>query len=164
MLRWVINRVNIWVIIVSALIAGALIVLFGLLVLFLPIPTAQSPDTQAALVVIPAPSPTLTPTHPVETLTPTRPPSVGGISIGSYVQISGTEGEGLRLRSGPGTSNPPRLLGMDAEVFKVVDGPKMADDYTWWYLEAPYDPGRSGWAASKYLRVVNAPDLPTPTP
>jgi hypothetical protein len=87
---------------------------------------------------------------------------VGGISIGSYVQISGTDGAGLRLRSGPGTTNPQRFLGMDAEVFQVKEGPKTADGFTWWYLEAPYDPQRTGWAASEYLKVVSSAEL-TPT-
>jgi uncharacterized protein YraI len=77
------------------------------------------------------------------------------------VQISGTEGSGLRLRSGPGTGNPPRFLGMDSEVFSVKDGPKFADGFTWWFLEADYDATRSGWAASQYLTVVANP---TPAP
>jgi hypothetical protein len=43
---------------------------------------------------------------------------------------------------------------MDAEVFEVKEGPKEADGFTWWYLVAPYDTNRSGWAASKFLTVV----------
>jgi hypothetical protein len=39
----------------------------------------------------------------------------------------------------------------------VKDGPQIADDFTWWYIEAPYDPERSGWAASKFLKVINPP-------
>jgi hypothetical protein len=157
MWRWLVEKVNLWVILAGVLVAGGLIVLFGMLVLFLPGPAAQSAPP-AALTVIVAPTPTLIPTQTRETLTPTAPASVDGISIGSYVQITGTEGYGLRLRAGPGTNNSQRFLGMDAEVFQVKDGPKTADDFTWWYLEAPYDPQRTGWAASKYLKVVTAPD------
>jgi len=51
---------------------------------------------------------------------------------------------------------------MDAEVFEVKDGPKMADNFTWWFLEAPYDPGRSGWAAANYLKVVEPALTATP--
>jgi len=82
---------------------------------------------------------------------------VGGIGVGMYVQITGTEGDGLRLRSGAGTTNPPRFLGREAEVFQVRDGPKDADGYTWWYLVTPYDESRSGWAAANFLAVVTEP-------
>jgi len=37
----------------------------------------------------------------------------------------------------------------------VVDGPEQADGFIWWYLEAPYDTSRSGWAASQYLGLVS---------
>lgn len=157
--HWLFEQVNIWVILVGVLVAAGLIGGFVLLLLLLPIPASQAVQPPAVLTVIVAPTPTPVPTRPVETLTPTAPPSIGGISIGRFVQITGTDGQGLRLRSGAGINNPPRFLGMDAEVFRVKDGPKMADDFTWWFLEAPYDPGRSGWAASNYLKLVD----PTPT-
>lgn len=160
-MRWLLDRVNIWVILASMLVAGGLILVFGLLIFFAPIPASVvSGNPGGAMTMIPAPTSTPVPTRVIETLTPTSPPTVDGISIGSYVQITGTEGQGLRLRSGPGTANPPRFLGMDAEVFQVKDGPKQSDGFIWWFLEAPYDPGRSGWAASQYLSVIN----PTATP
>ncbi len=127
-------------------------------------PAAPGPAPTAAIIVIPAPSSTATPNQAFATPTGTPPAeAVGGISLGMYVQISGTEGEGLRLRSGPGITNSPLFLGMDAEVFKVQEGPKLADGYTWWYLVAPYDQNRSGWAASDYLTVVST-DTPAETP
>lgn len=162
MLRWLFQRINGWVVIVSIIIASGLVLLLWALVMMLPLPQAQVATPRAALTVIPAPNPTPTQPKVVPTLTPTNAPSFEGISIGSYVQISGTEGAGLRLRSGPGTGNPPRLLGMEAEVFRIKDGPKFADDFTWWFLEADYDATRSGWAASKYLSVVTNPITPTP--
>jgi hypothetical protein len=82
---------------------------------------------------------------------------VDGIAVDMFVQITGTGGDGLRLRSGAGTGNPPRFLGYEAEVFRVKDGPIFADGFTWWFLEAPYDPNRSGWAAATYLAVVTPP-------
>jgi hypothetical protein len=162
-MRWLLSRVNILVILAAVLVAGGLIVLILLALFLSPVPTPVAANPGAGLTIIPAPTLTLTPTMVLETPTATAPPSVDGISVGSYVQISGTEGSGLRLRSGPGTSNPPRFLGMDAEVFQVKEGPKESDGFTWWYLEAPYDAERSGWAASKFLSVVNNPN-PTPTP
>lgn len=154
------RSINIWVILVALLVTAGLVGLFWVLIFLLPPPASQPGVPQAALTVIVAPSPTATRPFVAGTATPTPPTTIEGISMGSYVQIAGTDGAGLRIRSGPGTSNPPRFLGMDAEVFLVKDGPKTSDGFTWWYLEAPYDPARSGWAASKYLKVV----LPTPAP
>lgn len=164
MRRWLGARINFWVILVSLLVTVGLFGLFGLLVMLLPAPTAQTNETpMAALTVIAAPTPTPTQPKIVATPTPTLPPTLGGISMGSYVQISGTDGQGLRIRSGPGTDNPARFLGMDSEVFQVKDGPKISGDFTWWFLEAPYDPERSGWAASQYLTVVNQVPEPSQT-
>jgi hypothetical protein len=158
MIRWWFGRINIWVILVSLLVAGLLILVVGLVVFFSPVPQQQA-SPQAFFTLIPAPSDTPT-LQFTPTAQATEPVVVGGISIGSYVQIAGTEGQGLRIRSGPGTNNPARFVGMDAEVFMVKDGPKDSDGFTWWYLEAPYDPQRSGWAAANYLQVIK----PTATP
>jgi hypothetical protein len=114
----------------------------------------------AALTVIPAPSSTSSPA-PEEAAMATATPNGGvgpdGIAQGMYVQISGTGGDGLKMRSGPGVKSDTIFLGMEAEVYLVKDGPKLADGYTWWYLEAPYDSTRTGWAASKYLTIVASP-------
>ncbi|MCJ7624469.1 MAG: hypothetical protein MUO76_13275 [Anaerolineaceae bacterium] len=128
--------------------------LLGLLVLWLFASEKDVPLAPAVLGII-----------AVETITPTvqqnptpfviQPTYVGSeIAIDIFVQISGTDGAGLRLRSGPGLENPPEFLGMDAEVFKVRDGPIESDGFTWWFLVAPYDENRNGWAASDYLEVV----------
>ena len=112
------------------------------------------------LTVIPAPTATLTPTVSPISLTPSATPTltVGGtggeIQVGVYVQITGTGGDGLRLRAGPGTDNEPIFLGREAEVFLVKDGPKESSGYTWFFLEAPYDTTRSGWAVANYLQVI----------
>ncbi|MEJ2300812.1 MAG: hypothetical protein P8Y14_04800 [Anaerolineales bacterium] len=117
----------------------------------------------AALTIVSLPTATpLTPTPttaPPETPTPTIPsqgPS-GDLAVGAYVQITGTGGDGLRLRTGPGLSNQVRLLGLESEVFEVRDGPEEADGYTWWYLVAPFDESRAGWAVAGYLAVVQNP-------
>lgn len=160
MRAWLQKRMNGWVLLASLVVAGGLTALFILFVLYLPMTTSRTAQAPALLTIIPAPSVTPSPTKSLFTPTPTPPPSVGGIAVGNYVQISGTDGQGLRLRDGAGMISALRFLGMDAEVFLVKDGPKEADGFTWWYLVAPYDPARSGWAASQYLSVVK----PTPTP
>jgi hypothetical protein len=114
----------------------------------------------AILTIIPAPSSTPTPVPDAAaaaTATPNGGASADGIAQGMYVQISGTGGDGLKMRSGPGVKSDTIFLGMEAEVYLVKDGPKLADGYTWWYLEAPYDSSRAGWAASKYLTIVASP-------
>lgn len=120
-------------------------------------------DPTAVLNVIPAPTATI-PSLPTVATTPTATPVAkvelstpapnDQIKVGDYVQIANTGGDGLRIRSGPGTQNPALFLGMDAEVFQVADGPKAVDGITWFYLSAPYDENRKGWAASNYLSVV----------
>jgi len=144
---------------------GASGVTLGLLCLFAgwvwwtrPAPRNPLAPVPAAVTLIPAPS--ITPyTEPTDTLPPlgTPTPGVGDIPIGSYVQISGTEGQGLRMRSAPGLSSDQLFLGYDSEVFQVRDGPKSADGFTWYYLVAPYDEKRAGWAASNYLAVIPPP-------
>jgi hypothetical protein len=115
-----------------------------------------------ALTVIPAITSTpryLSPTPSPIPLTPlsTSTPIPGIIALNTYVQISGTGGDGLRLRASPGINSDPLFLGNDSEVFLVIDGPSQADGYTWWYLTAPYDQTRSGWAVANYLIYVPSP-------
>ena len=133
-------------------------------------PTAHSPHQKpasVALTVIPAP--TSTPRYVALTLTPLPPapaaslfvvtptPLPGAFALGVYVQISGTEGQGLHLRAQPGLDSSPLDLGYDSEVFQITGGPQQADGYTWWYLTAPYDQSRSGWAVQDYLSVIPSP-------
>lgn len=115
-----------------------------LTVVSLPTPTPQ------------APSPT-PPTPTTSTLTPPPPAPPGEISVGSFVQITGTGGDGLRLRTEPGLSSEVRFLALDSEVFEVSDGPQETDGHTWWYLVAPFEENRNGWAVSGYLSVVQNP-------
>jgi len=101
--------------------------------------------------ISPTPPP-MSPTPP-----PTSTPIPGAIAINTYVQITGTDGDGLRLRTSPALSSDPLFLGFDSEVFLVVDGPKESDGFTWWYLTAPYDQSRSGWAVVNYLISIPSP-------
>jgi hypothetical protein len=109
--------------------------------------------------MIPAPThtPNVTPVPTIDPslVTPTLPPNT--IGIGGYVQISGTEGEGLRIRSAPGLNGDTVFFGEESEVFIVRDGSQVADGYTWWYLVAPYDETRAGWGAADFLAVVPSP-------
>lgn len=112
----------------------------------------------ADLTMIPAPTHTpaaaaLPANDPLAT--PTFDPN--SIRVGGYVQISGTGGDGLRIRSAPGLNTETVFRGEESEVFLVKDGPQEADGYTWWYLAASYDETRAGWAAADFLIVVPSP-------
>ncbi len=144
---------------------AVLLAIWGLVLRSLAQPTqaAQPVEPTAIIQVIVAPTttPSLPPAPtagPVSTLViiePLNTPAANAeMKAGDYVQISGTGGDGLRIRSGPGRQNPSLFLGMEAEVFQVIDGPKEADGFIWWNLAAPYDENRKGWAASNYLTVI----------
>jgi len=149
-------------------ILGAIVLamlLFGMTALTVwiarPGPTTLAPAT-AVLQVIPLPSPTpILPTPTPMELTPTLdvppPPPPGVIGVGAYVQISGTGGDGLRMRREPGLNGEVLFLGLEAEVFLVIEGPQPVDGYTWWLLSAPYDENVRGWAVANFLSVVQNP-------
>ena len=112
------------------------------------------------IVVIPAPTATITPNPlllPTSTPLGTNEQSVGGLFVGMYVQISGTGVEGLRFHPAPGINSSSLFYGAESEVFLITKGPESADGYTWWYLTAPYDQNRSGWAVMDYLSPVSTP-------
>ena len=149
---------NGWVILGAVLIAGLLILVTAISIGLTKPPQASDVGfVPADLTMIPAP--TLTsgapPTPTIDPFAPSPVPT--GIAIGNYVQISGTEGQGLRIRSTPGLAGEFVFLGYDSEVFVIQDGPRTVDGYTWWYLVAPYDETRVGWAASDFLTYIPSP-------
>jgi hypothetical protein len=122
----------------------------------------ELPPATAALTVIVAPSatpipPTPTPASATDTPSLEIPPAPANITLDAYVQIIGTGGAGLRLRSDPGLQGEIRFLALESEVFQVQDGPRQQDGYTWWFLVAPADQTIRGWAVANYLAVVQNP-------
>src|SRR5215208_7392606 len=124
---------NKWVVLGAVLLTGFLLLITAISIgLTSARQNANVGFAPADLTVIPAPTSTsnapATPT--IDPFAPTTAPT--GIAIGSYVQISGTEGDGLRIRSEPGLNGNPEFLGYDSEVFIVQDGPREADGFVWW--------------------------------
>lgn len=149
---------NKWVILGALALAGVLLLVTAASIGLTA--TRQNADVgfaPADLTVIPAPTSTSSapPTATIDPFAPTAVPT--GIAIGSYVQISGTNGEGLRIRSDAGLNGEFKFLGFDSEVFIVQDGPRELDGFIWWYLVAPYDDTRNGWAAADFLAYIPAP-------
>lgn len=122
----------------------------------------RTPGSVTAIVnIVPAPTWTVALSVPTQatmaTDTPSTPQSSGEIAIGSYVQVSGTGGSGLRLRVDASLEAEVRLLGDESEIFEVMDGPRLSGGYTWWYLVGPYDESRHGWAVEEFLIVAQNP-------
>lgn len=108
------------------------------------------PRPTATLAVVAPPSPT-----PTETPAPQAVADPSSIRIGGLVEVSGTEGEGLRLRQDPSTTGTILALAGESEVFTVQDGPVEADGHTWFRLVSPSDTARTGWAVADFLRPAN---------
>ncbi|HEX2696581.1 MAG TPA: SH3 domain-containing protein [Anaerolineales bacterium] len=151
------SLINIWTIGGALFVAGFL--LLATLISIGWLGPRHGPDVGLApadVTVIPPPTATVLPSPtPIPEGTITPPP--GQIAIGAYVQINGTEGSGLRIRSAPGLASDTVFRGEEAETFQVKDGPQQVDGYVWWYLVAPYDNSRAGWAAADFLAVVPSP-------
>jgi hypothetical protein len=147
---------NPWVIGGAILVASILLVVsFFAAGGFLP-PATGSYQGRANITVIPIPTFTITPLPTAPQATSTVE-NVVGIQPGGFVQISGTEGEGLRLRRNPSLNGEIIYLGLEGEVFEVVGGPEEVDGYLWWKLTAPLNETRSGWAVSNFLEPVQSP-------
>jgi len=149
---------NRWVILGAIAFAGLLILITAMSIgLTTPLQSSTVGFAPADVTMIPAPTSTSSaPATP--TIDPFAPsPTPTGLTPGNYAQITGTDGQGLRIRSTPGLDGEFVFLGFDSEVFLVKDGPQTVDGYVWWYLVAPYDEARAGWAASDFLTYIPAP-------
>ena len=151
--------INKWVILGALALAGLLLLIT---VIVIGLSSARRAEevgfAPADVTVIPPPTGTsgAPPTPTIDPFaTPTAP---AGIAVGNYVQINGTEGQGLRIRAQPGLAGEFQFLAYDSEVFVIQDGPREVDGYVWWYLTAPYDDARVGWAAADFLTYIPAPE------
>jgi hypothetical protein len=124
----------------------------------------ESP-TPTAIIWTPTPPPPPTATPP---LTPTEtapgeepaeatPTPSAHIAIGNYVQIAGTGGLGLSLRSGPGENYTRMDVASEGETFIVVEGPTTAGGSPWWKVRDPDDEERAYWAIGNYLKPIEHP-------
>jgi hypothetical protein len=114
-----------------------------------PASTGGAPDPLVVTSVGPTP----------EAPTPTVPPlsNPGFINLGSFVQVAHTEGDPLKLRQSPSLSAETNYLAVPNEVFRVENGPTIADGFTWWFLVDPLDGNRNGWAVENYLQATTGP-------
>jgi 3D (Asp-Asp-Asp) domain-containing protein len=72
----------------------------------------------------------------------------GALSVGGMATVVGTDGAGLRVRSGPGVRYPVLILLADGRTVPVVDGPVTAGGVTWYRVKTR---GPTGWVMARYL-------------
>ena len=78
-------------------------------------------------------------------ITPTAPPSAPPVlAVGGSALTITTEGDLLRVRSGPGLSFPVLFGLANGTLVTLREGPVAADGYNWWRVETA--DGRTGWA------------------
>jgi len=79
------------------------------------------------------------------------------IAVGDYVRVIDTEGIGLRFRTGAGLDHETTQMLDEGTILQVIDGPEIADGFTWWRLDYH---GSLGWCAGEWLESIEAPDSP----
>ena len=120
------------------------------------------PPATPILILIYAPTVSITITPPTETAEPSNtstptlsPEASGSLTLGRLVEVYGTEGDGLRMRDNVGLDSKIVFIAVESEVFDLRDGPVQKDGYEWWFLVNPYNLDKTGWAVSTYLRPID---------
>jgi len=78
------------------------------------------------------------------------------LAVGSAVEVTGTGGDGLNVRSAASTASSVIGILQDGARGMVLEGPVTAGGFTWWRIQ--WSSGLAGWSAGTYLRV------PAPNP
>jgi hypothetical protein len=159
-LRNIQNLLNFWVIIGAIALGLGLTVIAFLVFQFFPSSGKANSLQEPTAILDIIYAATLTPTEPqsVQTATPTAimnvlPPEEE-IVIGDNIEISGTSGDGLRIRKDPGLGGQVLFIASESERFQITEGPVDLDGYTWWYLIGLEDQERKGWGVANFLSVI----------
>jgi hypothetical protein len=158
MIKWIKERLSLWMVLGAAGTTFVLCILCGLLNYFI-LPGGSISGGQEGAVITLIPYPTATPTAVSIPDAIQQTPIIGseGLQIGKIVRIANSVNDGLNLRFAPGVNNPSRFLALGGEKYLIMDGPVNADGYTWWNLAAPGDPSLNGWAVGDFLEVITSP-------
>lgn len=89
-------------------------------------------------------------------VTDTPRASVPWSNITRYVQVAGTQGLSLRIRSAPGTQAETVKLVPDGTRLLVTGDGRQVEGVLWWPVRDPSD-DKAGWAVSTYLVPDAAP-------
>ncbi len=138
----------------------AVAVWWGVQTILLSPAPAYTPTVIATLAIVPYPTSAAMPAETVAVVTPvpspTHPLTATQIDEGQTVRVTGTDQEGIRLRSGPGTTYGTLAILGEGTKLKVLEGSEVAEGRTWWRLEM--EDGTIGWAAGNWLQVVAGAD------
>lgn len=128
-----------------------------------PLPTGVAAEPilpQPTILRLTAP-PTAIPSATPQNATPTAIPTLTAsptpdrlvapeiITIGFFAQVTNTDGFGVNIRLGPGTSNELLDIAQEGSHGLILSGPVDADGFTWWELEL--ENGQVGWAVQRFL-------------
>ncbi|MFN0073413.1 MAG: CAP domain-containing protein [Chloroflexota bacterium] len=85
----------------------------------------------------------------------TPPAALGaeGLAAGATAIVSGTDGSGLRVRSGPGQTNPALTTLRDGEQVEITGAPLESGSATWYPVKSSR---ASGWSNAQYLKSVGS--------
>jgi 3D (Asp-Asp-Asp) domain-containing protein len=84
------------------------------------------------------------------------------LKAGSVVRVTGTDGNGLRVRSTPGVNSKVLATIKDGQRLEILDGPRTADGLDWYQVKSE---SLTGWSNAKYLTAAlpeRAPKSATP--
>ena len=150
--------IGVWIL--GGLVAVLALAVCGLWALYLlrgQIAAAGPTPTLILWTPTPVPTPAASPA-PTSTKPPDSTPTISpDIAIGRYVQVVGTGGYGLSLRSGPGENYTRMDVALEGEILVVVDGPTAASGSEWWKIQDRENVEREWWAVGNFLQPVDHP-------
>lgn len=81
------------------------------------------------------------------------------LTVGSAVEVTGTGGDGLNVRSSATSSGT--VLGVEKDGARGVaqEGPVVSDSFTWWRVQ--WKSGVMGWSVDKYLKLAAPSPIPS---
>jgi lysozyme len=82
------------------------------------------------------------------------------IAVGSTVEVTGTGGDGLNVRSASAISGAVVGVEKDGARGVVLEGPVVSGGFTWWRVQ--WDSRLTGWSVDKYLKVAVVSAVPDP--
>src|SRR4051812_5516523 len=80
--------------------------------------------------------------------------------VGSSAVVTGTEGSGLRVRSGPGPTNNVLTTLKDGEKVEITGSPMESNGLTWYPVKSG---SVSGWSTAQFLTAPKSGDSQTVT-
>jgi hypothetical protein len=146
-----------WVLVAAGFLTGILMTI--LVFVMLPPLLNQAPQSLAETELILIPPDQTGPFIPAAAtpiITPTEEPfNPDKFDPGEQVVVTGTQGQGLRVRDYPSLGSSILFLADEDENFVILGGPVDADEYRWWFFESDTDDSRRGWGVENYLERFN---------